>query len=349
MNLRYIKFKEISLSDPFFDSLKQDYSEFSAWFAAKAESYAYVSFDDVNAINGFLYLKVEDGTVSDVVPPLASARRLKVGTFKINAHGTRMGERFLRKIFDHALYEHVAEIYVTVFPRHEGLMALFERYGFVRAAAKTTGNGTEDVLVKSMRTTFNDVVRDYPLIRVRGDRTFLMALKPVWHTRLLPDSILKNEDAAIVQDISHSNSIHKVYLTAMRGTEDLRRGDVLVIYRTSDEASPAHYRSVATSLCVVEEVRDIASFRDEQEFLNYCAPYSVFTINELEDFYRKKRYPVIIRFTYNFALKKRVTRKYMIETLGVSADRYWGFFQLSGPEFKGIVSEGRVDENLIVY
>jgi hypothetical protein len=34
--LQFRQFKDISLEDPFFDSLKVSYSEFSDWFARKA-------------------------------------------------------------------------------------------------------------------------------------------------------------------------------------------------------------------------------------------------------------------------------------------------------------------------
>ena len=35
----------------------------------------------------------------------------------------------------------------------------------------------------------------------------------------------------------------------------MNRGDLIVIYRTSDKLGPADYRSVVTSVCVVEEVK----------------------------------------------------------------------------------------------
>ena len=41
-NLKYLRFSEINLSDPFFDSLKQDYEEFPSWFLRKANERAYV-------------------------------------------------------------------------------------------------------------------------------------------------------------------------------------------------------------------------------------------------------------------------------------------------------------------
>ncbi|WP_310730564.1 hypothetical protein [Burkholderia multivorans] len=72
--------------------------EFEDWFHRKAENWAYVfEQDDSNLIDGFLYLKIEDDPVEDVNPQLPAKRRVKVGTFKINAHGTKLGERFIKK------------------------------------------------------------------------------------------------------------------------------------------------------------------------------------------------------------------------------------------------------------
>lgn len=349
MNLTFQKFRTINLSDPFFDSLKNDYVEFSDWFARKAEDSAYVFSDDQGFINGFLYLKIEEEAVTDVVPPLPAARRVKVGTLKINAHGTKLGERFVKKIFDHAIHENINEIYVTVFNTHAPLIMLLERYGFEIRGTKTTDNGTEQVLVKELSQPHLTTLKRYPISKLTGQNIYLLSLRPEWHTRLLPDSILANEDADIVQDVSHTNSIHKVYLTAMRGIENLRSGDILLIYRTSDGAGPAHYRSVATSICVVEEYRSIHSFATREEFLNYCRPYSVFTEAELATFWARKNYPHLIRFTYNVALNRRVTRGVMIEEVGMDANAYWGFLPLTHAQFIEITNRGMIDESLIVH
>jgi len=348
MNLEYLQFKDINLDDPFFDSLKDDYKEFRAWFAKKTEDKAYVFRGDSRGIDGFLYLKNEGDEVSDVEPPLPAAPRIKVGTFKINPHGTRLGERFLKKIFDHAVDAGVDEIYVTVFDKHAKLVELFERYGFVQRGIKTTPNGTELVLIRTLSDFGDDILTRYPAINVASASTYLLSLYPQWHTRLLPDSILLNEDTRIVEDISHTNSIHKVYLTNMRGVENLRRGDVLVIYRTKDGQGPARFRSVATSLCVVEEFRDISNFSSREEFLAYCRPYSVFTEQELSQLWRRKNYPKIIRFTYNIALGRRPNRGLLIDEVGLSENAYWGFMRLTSDQLKHIVSLGEVNESLIV-
>ncbi|MGO1000556.1 N-acetyltransferase [Lysobacter sp. CA196] len=330
--------------------MKNDYAEFPQWFARKADDYAYVLTDDgAGRISGFLYLKLEEGPLLDVSPQLPPARRIKVGTLKINAHGTKLGERFIKKIFDHALHEGVGEVYVTVFQHHDGLVRLLARYGFEMRAQKTTQNGVELVLVRVLHVPFTDVVASYPLIPVGAGEAYLLSLQPQWHTRLLPDSILRNESADVVQDVSHTNSIHKVYLAAMDGMQNLRRGDVLLIYRTSDNQGSARFRSVATSICVVEEYRSISSFVSIDDFIKYCLPYSVFTETELREFWRHRRYPHIIRFTYNVALNRRVTRGEMIDEVGLSEGAYWGFMPLTAQQFTNIARRGSIDESLIVH
>lgn len=349
MNLQLKQFKTIKLSDPFFDTLKSDYrGEFEDWFAKKSEDQAYVFEDKCGSIQGFLYLKTENGPVLDTSPPLPPAHRIKVGTLKINAHGTKLGERFLKKIFDHAIAENAEEVYLTVFEKHASLVALLKKYGFEEQASKSTSNGTELVLVKVLHDAYKNPTLSYPLINASGTNIHLLSIYPNWHTRLLPDSILNNESATIVQDISHTNSIHKIYLAKMRGLDSLKTGDILLIYRTNDGDGPAYFRSVVTSICVVEEYRNINNFSSEKEFLDYCRPYSVFSEAELKDFWTRKNYPHIIRFTYNAALKKRLTRGELIEDIGISSEAYPGFMPVTKDQFLNIVKKSEINESLIV-
>jgi predicted GNAT family N-acyltransferase len=173
---------DVPLTDPFFDSLRKDYSGFDSWFTKKANERAYVFRSDTGSIEGFLYLKPETGTVDDVSPPFPPGNRLKIGTFKINPHGTRLGERFMKKAFDHAVALGVDEIYVTVFPKYAKLIEVFSNYGFTKTAEKHGKSGIESVMVRSFRKTIGHVVRDYPLIRRNGGNKFILAIYPTWHT-----------------------------------------------------------------------------------------------------------------------------------------------------------------------
>lgn len=345
------KFKDINLNDPFFDSLKQDYKEFTDWFnkkASQSES-AFVFYLDTQ-IDGFMYLKIEEEELKDITPNKPCKRRLKVGTLKINAHGTKLGERFIKKALDYLVHCNLDEIYLTVFDHHEGLIRLIEKYGFLKEASKNTINGCEGVYFKRLTNKGNyDIYKSYPVINTVANRKHLLAIYPQYHSKLLPDSILKTEEEKeIIKDISHTNSIHKIYLCKMKHIESVNRGDILCIYRTTPEAGRANYLSVITSLCIIEEYKHINEFTRVEDFLRYALPFSIFTEVELRDFYRTKQYPYIIRFTYNVALPKRIIRKDLIEKVGFSASSYWGSFEIRNDEFLKICKLGEINENLII-
>ncbi|WP_278380483.1 hypothetical protein [Pseudoalteromonas distincta] len=348
-NLLYQYFSDIDLGDSFFDTLKEDYSEFSAWFNKKASSgeKAYVLYENGNA-DGFLYLKNETGCLNELEPPLNSQVHLKVGTFKFNSRGTRRGERFIKKIFDHATSAYVEDIYVTVFDKHEYLIRLFLKYGFIVHGSKITPNGTESVLVRKMRLVTGNGLTDYPYIDARTSSNFLLAIYPAFHTRMLPDSILNNESINTIEDVSHSNSIHKIYLCATPLVSTFKPGDIVIIYRTGDGQGPAWYRSVATSVCVIEEYKNISEFT-EAEFMKYCGSYSVFSDQELKGFYTQKKYPHIIKFTYNAALSKRLNRKMLIEQVGLDQNERWSALELTKDQLSNILNLGGVNESLVVY
>ncbi|EGZ3994098.1 N-acetyltransferase [Salmonella enterica subsp. enterica serovar Wichita] len=353
-NLKYIPFNQVNFSDVFFDSLKSDYAHgFIQWFHSKCNSndYAYVLYDENDNIDGFLYLKTETGIVDDVTPIIPNGIHLKVGTFKFNPKGTLRGQRFLKKIFDHALNNNVDNIYVTAFEKHDYLIRLFKIYGFIDEGVKESENGIERVLIKEMNrdALTGDILSDYPFINNRGNESkFLLSIYPTFHTRLFPDSKLITESPDVISDVSYANSIRKVYICGMSDAESMKPNDIILIYRTSDNQGPAYYRSVATSLCVVEKVRNIHSFVTEKEFLDYCARYSVFTESELKNFYKTKKYPYIISFTYNLALPKRLNRAKLISDVGLNPQAYWGIMKLTNEQFNSVVKLGGVNESIII-
>lgn len=349
-NLVYQRFDSFNHADTFFDTLKRDYEEFPAWLHNKsvAGDSAYVLYNEEPSIDGFMYLKIEDGVVDDIEPMLPQGKHLKIGTFKFNSKGSLRGQRFIKKALDYAVREKVDDIYVTVFEVHNYLIRLFERYGFILHGRKETPNGVERVYVRAMHVCNHDVLIDYPYISRSDNNKFLLSVLPQYHTQLFPDSILNSESTDIVEDVSHTNSIHKIYLCAMRGIMEAQRGDLLLIYRTGDGQGPAYYRAVATSVCVVEEVRHINEFGTLDEFLAYCSRFSVFSHGELVWFYNSKRYPFIIRFTYNIALPKRPIRGTLITEVGLDASAYWGVMKLTDSQFEHILNLGEVDESLII-
>lgn len=339
------KFKEIDLNDQFFDSLKNDYKEFEEWFKKKSSNNAYVLLEDGN-LHGFLYLKVENGPITDIEPVILKEKVLKIGTFKINPHGTKLGERFIKKALDFAIVNNVELCYLTIFERHETLIELLFRYGFVQYGIKNTHNGQELVLIKDLKEVKTDVLLDYPLILSKDAKKYLLAIYPEYHTKMFPDSILNNESFDILKDVSHTNSIHKIYVCRMPVFE-ANRGDIIIIYRTGDNAGPAEYRAVATSICIVEEVKGKGDFKDFEDFYAYANSYSIFNRETLRGWYNQRNC-YTIKMTYNAALTKRLIRQKLADEIGLNRGERWGFLEITNEQFKKIIEMGGVNEGIVI-
>lgn len=338
-------FNEIDINDEFFNSLKSDYPEFKNWYNKKSNQEAYVQYDEQGKILGFLYLKIERGVVDDVQPKIVANKILKVGTFKINSHGTRLGERFIKVILDTAVSENTDICYVTIYPKHKGLIKLIQQFGFVEYGQKGDSGNPEKVFVKNMRKIFGNINFDYPLVSTANVNKYILSIRPQYHSIMFTDSILRTENRKIIKDVSYGNSIHKIYVCRM-DVEILNHGDIIVLYRTAEPGKLAEYSAVATSICVVEEVRKQSDFVSFNDFFKYANQYSVFDRKDLLYWYNKGGCKTI-KFTYNIALKKRITRHDLIEKIGLDRNEYWGFLKITDLQFDSIVRFGNINKNII--
>ena len=345
VNIKHQRFADVDLSDAFFDSLKQDYPEFDKWFYNHSDRDAYVLYNSNRAIQGFLHLKNEFGIVDDVVPNIIASKILKVATFKVEAHGTKMGEQFIKIIMDHAINEMVDVCYMTIFPKHQSLVRLVESFGFEEYGTKGNSDSQEKVYLKDMKKITGNIKKDYPLISMRGSNKYLLSIYPKYHSVMFPDSILTTENKNIITDISYTNSIHKIYVCTM-GVEVLQYGDIIVLYRTAEYGRSAEYSAVATSICIVEEVRRQDEFATFEEFFEYANQYSVFERDDLAYWYKKGGCKAI-KMTYNAALKKRIVRHNLIEKVGMDRNAYWGFMEITNSQFEEIIQRGEVSSKII--
>jgi len=345
-NIKHITFADVDLTDSFFATLKSDYPEFEDWFNNHLERDAYVLYNEKNEIQGFLHLKNESSVVDDIRPHINAAKILKVATFKVEAHGTKMGEQFIKIIMDRAVSEKVDLCYVTIFPKHDSLIKLVQGFGFEEYGEKGDCLNPEKVFVKDMKKVIDDVNKDYPLIKRISTDKYILGIYPKYHSVMFPDSILTTENKNILMDVSHTNSIHKIYVCTM-GVDVLKYGDVLVIYRTAEEGKSAEYSAVATSLCVVEEVKLQSDFDSFDEFFDYANQYSVFERQDLYYWYKRGGCKAI-KMTYNAAFKKRIVRHDLIEQIGLSRNEYWGFMKITDNQFDEIINRGGISHNLFV-
>ncbi len=306
-------FGNIDLPDQFFDSFRADYIGFDKWFNSKANEIAYVCYH-ANILSAFLYIKREDENENyqNISPHFSPMKRLKIGTFKVTSNGIKLGERFLKIIFDNARQYKVDEIYVTIFdkrPEQLRLISLLEDYGFKYHGEKNTASGTEKVYVRDFSKNANveHPKLTYPWLS-KETNVYIVPIKPEYHTKLLPDSILRTESPMdFVDNEPYRNAISKVYVSHSR-TRSLNPGDILVFYR-----SGGIYVGVTTTIGIVENV--VSDIKTTDELIRICHKRTVLTEAELkQNWDRYPGYkPFVINFLYAFSFVKRITLKQMLD------------------------------------
>lgn len=341
------KFEELDLSDPFFSSLIADYQGFKKWFLSKKNQEAYVMYNDDGLLQGFLSLKDETEDDSTIIPRFDFKRRLKISTFKIDAHGTVLGHRFLGILLKKMIEENFEEAYVTVFAKQEKLIELFEKFGFYLWGKKA--NGELVYIRKNENQADEDIYKFYPKFNVANGKKYLLSIWPNYHTKLFPDSRLITEKNHVVEDLSFTNTVEKIYLTGIADVAKLKPNDLLVIYRTAEKGKIAEWNACATTICTVVEQMNIDLFENEDRFLKYCGKGSIFTESELKYFWKTKKYPFIIKMLYNVSLSKRIVRHNLFEKVGLSREiPYFGFFEMDNDYFEKIIEIGGVNESFII-
>lgn len=343
-------FGDINLGDAFFDSFREDYEGFDRWFNKKADEIAYVTHKE-DRILSFLYVKVENEAenYADINPVFVPKRRLKIGTFKVVSNGVRLGERFLKIIFDNALINKVDEIYVTIFDKTDEqrrLIDLLKEWGFVEHGIKTTNTGNEVVLTRDFSPSCSSKPpkEAYPFIST-DKKIFLCPIYPEYHTELFPDSILTTESPLdFTESQPHRNALSKVYIS--RSTNrNLTPGDLVVFYRTG-----GYYKGVVTTIGIIEGIAD--KIRSEEEFILKCRKRSVFSNEALKKYWNYSSYnrPFIVNFLYAYSFPKRPNMAKLIE-IGVIRDRDSaprGFEAISVEQFHTIIKESQSNESIII-
>lgn len=340
----YKSFKDINLGDPFFDSLKKDYPEFEKWYLKKSKNGDGAFILEENGVKGFLYLKKEDHPITDIMPTLKEIKWLKVGTFKVEAHGTKLGERFIKIMLDIALNRGYEGLYVTIFEKHESLVKLLKSFGFEFHGNKKS----ESVYTKRFDKIKKDIYLDYPKFEINNSKKYLLSVYPKYHTNLFPDSKLCTEKKLATKDISYTNSIQKIYLSKNKDLLSCNKGDLIVIYRTKEEGKSAKYNAVATSILVVDEVKSINFFNSFESFYDYCKKYTVLNKEEINDYWSYK-HSCIIKMLYNVALDKRIIRNDLIETIGLPENIRWSLLNIDSKQFKHILKLGGINESTYGY
>lgn len=346
------QFKDFSVKDPFFESLSADYEGFEKWFARKTNENAFIVAKNAE-LKAFMYVKKEDEPIELTDEEnLEAHERIKFGTFKINSTGTILGDRFLGYMLRKIVSEtDIDECYVTVFDKHNKTIRLFERFGFEKVGHNLRG---EWVLVKYMKKTQSDDYKNFPKISISNSSIHQLAFYPTYHDKLFPESRVKGSNTTTVADEAPSNTITKTYLSSIKSTQKIKSGDILVVYRTNpNKTRYAAFNSVASAVGKVLSVKNIDDFSSFEEFISYIGKGTVFSLRELQMFWQEKKYKYLIKFIYNFSLKKRPIL-IQIKEIGATPDvsyageEYWGHATYTKEQFLKLLEQGDVNESFII-
>lgn len=355
-------FGAVDLNDEFFNSFKEDYPEFKKWFNKKSNEHVYISVSDNNKLCAFLYLKVEDENenYSDISPIFPKKnKRLKIGTFKVALNGYKLGERFLKIIFDNAIIQKVDEIYVTIFEKRDEqkrLITLLEEWGFQKWGVKNSTG--ELVYVRDFKPKFDkqNPKITYPYISLKEDNNvFIVPIWPDYHTELLPDSILRTESPDdFKEDKPHRNAISKVYIS--RSLErDIKKGDIILFYRTAEKDKPAHYSALITTIGIVDEVID--NIKDENEFITKARKRSIFSDEKLKEWwnYKSTSKPFLINFLNVYSLtpeqRSKLIRKKLLDMRILTGEKneLRGLKQITKDNLESIIKNAGINESYFIY
>lgn len=350
---QWCKFSNVDLNDPFFDSLKIDYPEFSSWFDRKSVAgESALVFNDDQGVGAFVYLKEENESIQLTSSVLSAIPRLKIGTLRIaeRFRGQRLGEGALGVSLWRWQEKQLKEIYVTVFEKHTVLVELFKHFGFKCVGKNARG---ECVYLKNRdNIDYSDAFKAFPFIRSNFDKAGVIPIYESFHDRLFPYSELKGNSHEIEEETA-GNGVTKVYIGTPYTTLHYTVGEPVSIYRIFQGMGQKTYKSVITSYCTLTKINVIKEKGDCRvslgDYIKLAGNKTIFNHDELSRIYYGNDNVLMLEMVYNgyFGKGHNVTHKELNDNGLFPAHPY--NINYSKEDFKKILEMGDVNvQNVII-
>lgn len=335
------------LTDPFFDSLREEYEGFDDWFREKSRDGqdAWVYRLQGGSLGAFMALKDESEPIALSGAVLPARRRVKIRTLKVSMNGYRVGELFLKIAIEFAAKNSIAQIYVTAFKNgKDHLYSLLHSIGFRVVGKRSNG---EDVLIKDLfpenpvAVSSSDIrTQFYPSFRLSpSTKCFVVPIVPAFHERLFPSwkgtqlRLFFSETDGLRPE---GNAITKAYL-CNSNTRKIEADSVLFFYRSHDE-------NVITSIGTVDHVYGPAQLSVD-EILGRAGKRIVYTPTEIEEMVSTPALMVLFRWHFHF--RNRVSFQWLrSEELLKSAPQ--SITEIGYEAGRTILSKGSIDDRFVV-
>lgn len=349
----------LSIHDPFFDSLKKEYNSFEDWFIkiAKKGRKCYVHYKADGEIGALLIYKIEDETL-DSTPVMAKKKRLKLSTFKVSHVGNKIGELFIKLAVNYARVNNVNELYLTHYVTDDVdyLVELIEDYGFKKKSVlNQTGEG---IFLKKLEVADESVAHLNPVdisktfyptyYDGKTIKKFIIPIQPKLHDKLFTDynrrrrgggERRKGRQPSLIefggQFIVEGNTIKKSYICNAI-SKKISSGDILLFYRSEDEKA-------ITSIGIVEKIYQ--GMQSSDDIIHQVGKRSVYSNSEIEK--RAKKRTLVIMFTLHFHLPNPLIYEDLIEW-GILKGRPQRLMQIPHEKYLLVKKRGMIDERFTI-
>ncbi|MBE0524509.1 MAG: hypothetical protein IBX40_09300 [Methanosarcinales archaeon] len=334
--------RNLDVDDPFFDLLKEDYSDsaFRIWFKKiSIEGRKCWVYQEDDKIKTLLILKEENEPIETIIP-IPATKRLKIATLKVDLSGYKLGELLLKMAFQYCIDNHIFEMYLTHFRKEsDGLIHLIEYYGFESVGFLKKNN--EEVFLKKFIPTEKELSpvemskKYYPSFKDALDiKKFLIPIRPEFHDRLFPDYENRQMKLTDYSEINApGNAIKKAYLS-YSGTKKMRAGDIILFYRSKDQKA-------VVSLGVVDQKPFHSD--DLELILRSVGKRSVYSHSELKDWTKKPVF--VILFRHHLNLPKPLDKNFL-DDHGISYPQT--ISEINHNQYMVIKEGGEIDERFTV-
>src|SRR5690625_256634 len=286
------------LHGEFFNSLREDYSEFNSWFGKKSREgrHAWICRDDQGGLGAIcIYAEQTDERITDSGKKLPG-KALKLCTFKVgkSVRGRKIGELFLKASFRYATENECEHIFIHGDEEKQRYLALLlEDFGF---KSRRESYATDTVWVKKHPLVApSDNIEAKEFVRLyyphyRQDKKvskYLVPIIPAYHDILFPDYVSEQNiqlDLFDNQQNHVGNAIKLAYLCASQ-TKSIVPGDILLFYRSQD------HKEITT----VGVVDDFAVSVDPAEISAKVSRRTVYSFEEIKNMAGKEIKIILFR------------------------------------------------------
>lgn len=263
----------IPASDPIFESLRDDYPGFDAWWREKCVKpmrKCWTVVDD-GAIAGLVVRKDEEPGATDASLP--GAKILKICTFKVRpeSRGVKLGELLLKQILWYAQTNRHDVVYLTTYASQATLIDLLEFYGFAHTYDNANGERVYERALSRDRlasvrsqSLFDLARRNYPRFATgTGVSAYVIPIQEAYHEVLFPELAQRSQlslfgTAADIGIHTPGNTIRKVYLCRAQA-QIVQPGALLFFYKGKSVNAPSQ---AITTVGIFEEMA-LASSNEE--------------------------------------------------------------------------------------